>query len=168
MSLKSYFESNDRSWTHVTLAIWSQVVMNLILTACVPSLKGVFDIFGSGTALFTLPCNTKPPWLVAQDLWSRIRTALNKSGNESRQDNNKTSRHSKYPIFRPRNGDGQHSAEVSSTGRKLTNLHPVTGQSESQTNLARNAILRTDDYEVEVEDQKHSQSSVDYGKQSVH
>ncbi|ERF68637.1 hypothetical protein EPUS_09130 [Endocarpon pusillum Z07020] len=87
----------------------------------------------------------------SQDLWSRIRTALNKSGNESRQDNSNISRHSKYSTFRPRNGDSQHSAK-----------------SESQTNLARNAILRTDDYEVELEDQKHSQSSVDYGEQSVY
>ena len=140
-----------------------------ILTACVPSLRGVFDIFGSGTSLFTVPVQYEATMASgSQDLRSRIRTALDKSGNGGRQDNSKISRHSKYPIFRPWKGDGQHFAEVSSIGRKLTNLPPVPGQSESQTNLARNAILRIDDYEVALEDQKCSQSSVDYEEQSVH
>lgn len=48
--------SDDMTWDIVEPTIFGQIAMNLaILTACVPSLKGVIDMYLSGASVFTVP-----------------------------------------------------------------------------------------------------------------
>ena len=183
MSLKNYLDSDDLTWSAVNPAIWTQVALNLsLLTACVPSLKGVLDMFKSGTSLFQLPAQygTTMSGSGSYGLRSRLTSAIanrftsNKSANASQID--EQSSRSEWPTKQMKKVSGQHSTVVSNPG-KGSNLNRIPERSESQRSLTENVILRTVDYEVEYEDKKNSQtvrgsdnqshSSVDHDERSI-
>jgi hypothetical protein len=151
-----HFSSDDRSRTYVLPAIFMQIVMNLsILTACIPSLKGVIDIFLSGTSLIAVPeqYRTTLSNSTSHGIKSRVRTALGLSVNKSTVGTqiDTSQNRSQWPTEQMKSVSGQHSSHVSTNGKKQGPTH-IPGKSESQKSLTEDAILRTIDYEIEYED----------------
>ncbi|KAJ9612311.1 hypothetical protein H2200_003908 [Cladophialophora chaetospira] len=152
------YDSDDRSWKMVGAAIWSQLVMNLsILTACIPSLKTVLDMFRSGTSFFTVPAQYQTSVDNSSGgLRSRIANAISNrftSGRSVSRSQKHTSRSAaEWPTKQMKAVSGQHSVNVTSTAREQVDAKGVPQRSESQTNLTPNEIMRTVAYEVEYED----------------
>jgi len=124
--------SEDQTWTLVEPLIWGQIAMNLsILTACVPSLKGMIEMFRSGASMFTVPGQynssslSNGPGGIRSLVPSRFRTRP--SGSQKRE-------------WRSNENLGSNSrGEQTDT---------ILERSESQTRLTDNVIMRTVDYEV--------------------
>ncbi|KIX04255.1 uncharacterized protein Z518_07809 [Rhinocladiella mackenziei CBS 650.93] len=158
LTYRDFYESDDRSWAMTAPAIWSQLVMNLsILTACIPSLKTVLDMFKSGTSLFTVPAQYQSEMdNSSQGLRSRLATAIShrfaskRSANRSQNDTTHSSRD--WPTKPMKAVSGQHSVQVSSAVRNQSNVKDIPERSESQRSLTENTIMRTVAYEVEYED----------------
>lgn len=136
-----------------------------ILTACIPSLKGVIDIFLSGTALINVPehYRTTLSSSGSQGLRSRVRTALGLSVNHSSHGTrNDSTKHGEWPTKQMKSVTGQHSSQVTTNGKKQGVNH-VPERSESQRSLTEDAIMRTIDYEIEYEDSqtKATHSSIE-------
>ncbi|OAG37286.1 hypothetical protein AYO21_08471 [Fonsecaea monophora] len=155
---RKLYESDDRSWNMVGPAIWSQLVMNLsILTACIPSLKTVLDMFKSGTSFFTVPAQYQTTVdNSSQGLRSKIATAVTQrftmKRTANRSQNNTTASSREWPTKQMKAVSGQHSAQVSSNVRSHSDMKDVPVRSESQRSLTENAIMRTVAYEVGYED----------------
>ncbi|OQV09638.1 hypothetical protein CLAIMM_13739 [Cladophialophora immunda] len=155
---RKFYQSDDRSWRMVGPAIWSQLVMNFsILTACIPSLKTVLDMFKSGTSFFTVPAQYQSTVdNSSQGLRSKLATAvtqrfaLKRSANRSQND--ATSSVREWPTKQMKAVSGQHSVQVSSNVRSHSDMKDLPVRSESQRSLTENAIMRTVAYEVGYED----------------
>ncbi|KIW90904.1 uncharacterized protein Z519_08687 [Cladophialophora bantiana CBS 173.52] len=153
-----FYESDDRSWKMVGPAILNQLVMNLsILTACIPSLKTVLDMFKSGTSFFTVPVQYQSAVdNSSQGLRSKLATAvtqriaLKRSANRSQNDTAYSSR--EWPTKQMKAVSGQHSVQISSNVRSNSDLKDIPVRSESQRSLTENTIMRTVAYEVGYED----------------
>jgi hypothetical protein len=133
-----------------------QIVMNLsILTACIPSLKGVIDIFLSGTSLIAVPeqYRTTLSGSTSHGIRSRVRTALGLSVNKSiaGTHNDTSQSRNQWPTDQMKSVSGQYSSQISTNGKKQGSTH-VPGKSESQKSLTEEGIMRTIDYEIEYED----------------
>lgn len=136
--------SRDQTWTLVEPSIWGQIAMNLsILTACVPSLKGVIDMFWSGASMFTVPGQYNPsslssgPGGIRSLVPSRFRTFTTGSQNRANNSNLK-SREQR---------SNEHLGSTACDQQPDTILE----RSESQTRLTDNNIVRTVEYQVSSE-----------------
>ena len=131
-------------------AIWSTLVMNLsIVTACVPSLKTVLDMFKSGTSFFTVPAQYQTEVDNSSGgLRSRLAHAVtgrftsNRSGNRSHIDTTGSSSRD-WPTKQMKAVSGQHSAQVSSAIR-AGDMKSIPERSESQRSLNEGAIMLDD------------------------
>lgn len=146
---------DDYSWTLVHPTIWTAIVMNLsILTACIPSLKGVLDMFKSGTSLFTIPTQYEAELgSSSKGVTSRIKTVLSSRlgihGSKDRSQTGASSASGEWPTKQMKKVQGgHHTSEVSSAGKEKSNLGNIPERSESQRSLTEGTILRTIDYEI--------------------
>ncbi|RVX68487.1 hypothetical protein B0A52_07910 [Exophiala mesophila] len=146
---------DDYSWTMVSPIIWTAIVMNLsILTACIPSLKGVLDMFKSGTSLFTIPTQYEAELgSSSKGVTSRIKTALSGrlgiGGTRNHSQTGASSASGEWPTRQMKKVQGgHHTSEVSSAGKEKSHLGNIPERSESQRSLTEGAILRTIDYEI--------------------
>ncbi len=132
--------------------------MNLsILTACVPSLKSVLDMFRSGTSFFTVPAQYQTSVANSSGgIRSKLATAVSnrfgtrKSANRSQNDTTRSN--SEWPTKQMKAVSGHHSTQVSSTAMAHADPKSVPQRSESQRSLTQNAIMRTVGYDVGYED----------------
>ena len=143
--LGEYLDSSDTTWTLVEPAILGQIAQSLsILTACVPSLKGVIEIFWSGASQFTVPTQYTSSH-IASGSHGGIRSLIpnkfrpTKSGSQTHNQNHVHSLELKNQSH-IRSGHGEHP-------------HTIHERSESQINL--NNITRTTEYEVYSEPVNH-------------
>ena len=141
-------QPKDLTWALVTPIIWGQVAMNLsILTACIPSLKGVLEMFFSGASLFQVPeryesdlATSSRDYGLRSLVASRFRVFKSKSG--MRSDVNS---HSRSII---RNENGTRVVNTSRRGKEDT-LPGDHERSESQVSLHDGGrIMRTVEYEI--------------------
>src|ERR1700744_3560274 len=143
-------------------ALWSQLSMNLsILTACIPSLKTVLDMFRSGTSFFTVPAQYQSAVDNSSGgLRSRLARAVShrfmprRSANRraNRSVNNPAASKSEWPTKQMKAVTGQHSAQVSSAVRNHSDGKGTPERSESQRSLTQAGIMRTVAYEVGYEE----------------
>lgn len=138
--LNQRYESNDVTWSLVDPTVWNQIALNLsIVTACVPSLKGVIDTFWSGASMFTVPhqyssSDPSGTFALRSIVPSKFRT--NKSQAGVRTNNS---------AFDPRPSRNETNFE----GAHLHQRDPSKfGRSDSQVSLHGNAIMRTVEYEI--------------------
>lgn len=132
--------SNDMTWNIVQPTIWGQIAMNLaILTACVPSLKGVIDMYLSGASMFTVP---------GQYTSSNNDSGVNgiRSLLPSRFGRYKTGSQTQKNGSNLRSRDTKNASHLGSKSREEP--HTIPERSESQTSLRGNNIMRTVEYEV--------------------
>lgn len=113
----------DETWSLVKPIILGQIALNAsIITACVPSLKGVIDTFWSGATVFTAPAHYTTHNSQRSGLVYGVRSRFTKTQNTSQTPPAKSK-------SRDRSGD----------------------RSESQEDLHRSVIHRTVEYQVEYE-----------------
>ena len=123
-------QSADLTWQLVDSTILGQIAMNFaILTACIPSLKGVLEIFFSGASLFTVPVEYGNSYSAGGGIRSFIPSRFRYSNHW-------------------RTGDmGSHSVTISRSDNRNTMAGKRSESQVSLTDLTDN-IMRTVEYEV--------------------
>ncbi|KUI55795.1 hypothetical protein VP1G_10776 [Cytospora mali] len=146
------FQGNDFTWLAVVPTIWLQISYNLsVITACIPSMKNIFDSFsGDFSAAIDVPYN--------------LPTISSKSG-------------SRATVRGLSKGTGGSSSTMDSSGLKLTPAHPSRtscyktdvfssgtrtrtrdddGQNESVRNLTDGVVVVTEEVDIHFENRASS------------
>ena len=141
--LGKYINSNDLSWTMTEPSIIGQVAVSLsILTACVPSLKGVIEMFWSGASQFVVPTQCTSSHNASRNnglrslIPSKFRSNCSSGGTPQDQGHGRSR--------------DQKTESYLKSGDRIAPPNAVIERSESQTNL-REGIMRTTEYEVYTE-----------------
>ena len=141
--LGRHFDEDDVTWTLVEPSIMGQIALTTsILTACVPSLKGVVEMFYSGASTFVVPTQYQGSYdnsgshrgIIRSFIPNRFRLA--KSGSQSQTNKSQNASHLR-------------------SKERSEQPHTIPERSESQTNLRDDAIMRTTEYEVYYEPGNH-------------
>ena len=141
-----HVESDDMTWTSVQPTIWGQITMNLAVpTACIPSLKGVIDMYLSGASMFTVQ---------GQYTFSNNESAVNAfrsllPGRFSRLKARSQTKEEGSNVF---SHDTKNASHLRS--KSWEESHTIPERSESQVSHREGNIFRTVEYEVYIDDLK--------------